>query len=378
MNNAMICIKCNANIPEDSAYCNICGAKQSSDPHARKPKSRGNGQGTVYKRGRTYTAYLVRYANGHCLRATKGGFKTRKEAYAYMPKLHEQLLSPVPRSDLEICFADLYEKFIELHSRRVSKSTLDCYKAAYKYYDKVYYLPFAQLTTEQFQACIDACPHGRRTKENMKALGTLLSSYAMQLGITNKDYAQFVFIERTEKNEKRPFTADEIQKLFEHADTVTYADYILILIYTGFRINEMLPLTLDDYDAANRCFIGGEKTEAGKNRIVPVSPKIQPYVDSIVQAAQNNSTGYLFTNPQGNKMSADNFRKKWMPEALRACGVDDTLTPHQCRHTFATLMKSVSAPETDKMRLIGHASYEMTAHYTHADISSLRNIVEKI
>lgn len=56
----MNCIKCNANIPEDSAYCNICGAKQEGTPHARKPKNRGNGQGMVYKRGRTYTAYLVR------------------------------------------------------------------------------------------------------------------------------------------------------------------------------------------------------------------------------------------------------------------------------------------------------------------------------
>ena len=90
----MNCIKCNANSPEGSAYCNMCGAKQSVcsgqalDPHARKPKSRRNGQGTFYKSERTYTAYLVRYANGHCLRATKGGFKTMKEAYAYIPKLH--------------------------------------------------------------------------------------------------------------------------------------------------------------------------------------------------------------------------------------------------------------------------------------------------
>lgn len=354
------------------------GAKQTAESSARKPKSRGNGQGTVYRREHSYTAYLVRYTGGHCFRATKGGFKTKKEAYAYIPKLHEQLLSPVPRSDLEISFANLYAKFIELHARRVSRSTLDCYKAAYKYYNKIYYLPFAQLTTEQFQACIDACPHGRRTKENMKALGTLLSSYAMQLGITNKDYAQFVYIERTEKNEKRPFTAGEIQKLFDYADTVPYVDYILILIYTGFRINEMLPLTLDDYDAENRCFVGGEKTEAGKNRVVPVSPKIQPYVDRLVQTAQENNTFYLFTNPLGNKMSADNFRKKWMPEALRACSIDDTLSPHQCRHTFVTLMKAVPASEIDKMRLIGHASYEMTAHYTHADISSLRNIVDNL
>ena len=77
-------------------------------------------------------------------------------------------------------------------------------------------------------------------------------------------------------------------------------------------------------------------------------------------------------------MSANNFRKKWTPEALVACGIDDTLTPHQCRNTFAALDEVGAGSEIDKMRLICHASYEMTAHYTHADISSLRNIADKI
>lgn len=49
-------------------------------------------------------------------------------------------------------------------------------------------------------------------------------------------------------------------------------------------------------------------------------------------------------------------------------------TPHSCRHTFATLMKNVPAPDKDKLELIGHTSTEMLRHYQDVDIEALRRI----
>lgn len=63
---------------------------------------------------------------------------------------------------------------------------------------------------------------------------------------------------------------------------VPYADIILILIYTGFRISELLALTPDDYIADQALLIGGLKTEAGENRHVPVLPVIKPYIEALV------------------------------------------------------------------------------------------------
>ena len=75
--------------------------------------------------------------------------------------------------------------------------------------------------------------------------------------------------------------------------------------------------------------------------------------------------------------------------ALSAAGIDipineqdgvkrRTYTPHSCRHTFATLMKAVQAPDKDKLRLIGHTSTEMLRHYQDVDIESLRRITDAI
>ena len=53
-------------------------------------------------------------------------------------------------------------------------------------------------------------------------------------------------------------------------------------------------------------------------------------------------------------------------------------TPHSCRHTFATLLKNVAAPDADKLRLIGHTSTEMLRHYQDVDVESLRKITDEL
>lgn len=54
------------------------------------------------------------------------------------------------------------------------------------------------------------------------------------------------------------------------------------------------------------------------------------------------------------------------------------LTPYCCRHTFATLMKAVQAPDKDKLELMGHTSTEMLQHYQHVHYEDLRNITDRI
>lgn len=47
--------------------------------------------------------------------------------------------------------------------------------------------------------------------------------------------------------------------------------------------------------------------------------------------------------------------------------------PHDCRHTFATLMSNAGADTVSLQKIIGHASYQTTANiYTHKDIDQLK------
>ncbi len=375
----MLCRKCNREIPDNSTYCNFCGIKQSVKRQAKKV--RGNSQGSVYKNklGKWTAEVTLGYdvktlpdGTPHMYRKkkTKSNFATKKEALDYLPHLKNEITP----QDFNIKFKGLYEKWLEIHSEKVSPSTINCYKSAYKYYSSLYYLEIAKIRTEHLQKCIDTCSKGRRTKENMKALGTCLWRYAMQLDIVDRNYAEYIYIKKEEKQERLAFLPEQLDLMWDKVNDVPELKYVLILCYTGMRLNEMLSAKTENYNAKQQFFVTGSKTEAGKDRIITISPRILPFFNDLGKGT------YLFFN--GDKKPTERkFRNDMFYKPLEQIGIDDgshPFTPHCCRHTFATLMKNVNAPATDKQKLIGHSKFEMTAHYTHTDIDSLKKITDNI
>ena len=208
----------------------------------------------------------------------------------------------------------------------------------------------------------------------MKALGTSLWKYAMQLDLVDRNYAEFIYIKKEEVVEKVAFSKAQLDTMWENVDSVPDIKYVLLLCYTGMRLSEMLVALTEDFNPEDGYFITGVKTEAGKNRVITISPKIRPFFKDFAKGK------HLFT-----EMSAKKFRNDVYYPALQALGMDKldadgdhVYTPHCCRQTFATLMKNVDAPPTDKQKLIGHSKFEMTAHYTHTDIDSLKKITDNL
>ena len=382
----MVCAKCRYDLPDGFAFCPMCGKAVAKKE--RKKRRRANGEGSVIPRGKGYsiritTGWTIKDGRAVQKYAEKGGFKTQKAALEYMPTLREEALRPHSSYE-KITFEELYDKLMERHAKRVTKSTLQCYTSAHKYYADIYGLPFADLNTEDWQICIDDCPHGIRTKQNMKALGTLMYKLAAELRVfginTETNFASLVWLPTDDSESRQPFTLEELGKIKSGASAgIRYADWILAMCYTGFRPSEFLALKKDSFDADRWTLRGGAKTEAGKNRIVPVHPLIRPII-----AKQMLVPGeYLFSIHRDKPTTLDNFRQACFYPALEALGIQSVpkprekpeRTPYSTRHTFATLMKSVKGSDKDKAALMGHTSFEMTLHYQHEDYDSLKKII---
>ena len=145
------------------------------------------------------------------------------------------------------------------------------------------------------------------------------------------------------------------------------------------------PLDVRDYDRQERAFRGGAKTEAGTDRIVTVSPKIQPIIDRLTA---DKIGGPVFCAEDGGALRIEKYREMFY-QLLADCGIDNpeykvgnvtrkTYTPHSCRHTFATLMKRVGGADKDKLELMGYTSTEMLRHYQDVNLADLRAITNAI
>ena len=377
--NTNVCRKCGAVLPDGAIFCPMCGRKQTRE---RSPKKRGNGQGTILElpNGKYQTVVTLGYytdEDGKRHRRTRRQtFARKKDAVAAVP----ELLNAKPVEKKRVTFKQLYDRWLPTH--RAGKSTLDCYKAAIKYFSPLWHVSIADIDLDDLQECLDECPHGKRTRQNMKAVCGLVYKYGIPRKVIpeNLNLAQFLIVEGEAAARRSSFTDAEIEAIKKACGKVPHAEEVYILIYTGFRPSEYLSLTADSYDSTLQTLTGGAKTEAGKERIVTLSPKIAPLV-----AALAASGGPLIKDPSGKPWTLKGWTEDVFYPVLEAAGISNPVenkrhkyTPHTCRHTFATLMKRVEGADKDKQELIGHASAEMLRYYQDVEIADLRRITDAI
>ena len=375
----MTCLKCGSELAENWLVCPFCGRAVNYTPARRK---RGNGQGCVYKlKNGTYLATVTTGyhfdESGKMHRDTRSKvFKKKSDAIAALPELKTK------KAEKKLTFAQLYDAWLPTH--RAGKSTMDCYKAAYKHFRNIAFMPISEIDVDDLQECLDDCPHGKRTRENMRALAGLMYKYGIPRHAVpdNLNLSQFLTVDGDPAAHREAFNDVQIAQIKKACGKVPHAELIYIMIYLGFRPSEFLALRKSDF--YQNYVVGGAKTEAGTGRIVTISPKIKPYIDELL----NSTDDYLVQLNSKDRLKC--FTNEIFYPALEAIGIDNPMveiaggktrhkyTPHTCRHTFATLMKRVSGADKDKQELIGHASSEMLRYYQDVDVTDLQKITDVI
>lgn len=362
----MICRKCKEEIPDNSIFCLLCGKKQIATQGV-KTKKRGNNQGTVKKlsgnRAKPYVS-LAPLNNGK--REVIGTFATKKEANESLIPFSNKKINDRFNYTLE----QIYDEWSKEHFKTLTKSGADGLRSAWIYCEDYKKDKIKDLKTAQYQSIIKKAVSAGKSKSTCNKIRQLIShlnKYALQYDIINKNYSEFLQMPKEEKKEKEIFTDSMIDFLFrfDKDDTVKI---ILMLIYTGLRINELFALKSTDYNMESNYLIGGSKTEAGINRIVPINEKAIPYF--LYFLSQNNE--YIVSNTIGGKKDIKNFRdREFYPclEKYKMLGI----TPHSTRHTFISLSVKRGMPPELLKAIAGHADYSTSINfYNHTNIEELK------
>ena len=388
---ATTCRKCKKDIPDEGAYCLYCGARQT--PKKRTAHKRASGSGTITKlsgkRSKPYQAFRAAVTNedGDTIRKLVGTYATYAEAEDALRADKAEQAAPPASEYTDFTLQQIFDEWKKTRDYKdLAKQTQDNYKAAFKYLKPFHGWKFRDLRRPQFQQAIDAAEaagKSRSTMEKIKVISTILSDFACENDVTVKNYASNVKLP-AEGKKKPPeyFSEIEVAKL----DKVVgdpMIDMTMVVIYTGMRISEMTRLTKFDVDLKEMLITGGVKTEAGKDRIIPIHPRIQ----QIIVRLYNECEKYIFeeTVSVGNKKKGtdrivkkpyryEHFCDLYYP-ALQRAGVR-RLTPHKARHTFFTRLDDKCEDKLGMAMVGGHSDPNFTERtYVHPDVERLRRVI---
>lgn len=362
----MNCKKCGAELPENAAYCFMCGKAVNYTP---TPRKRPNGSGTVYKRGRSWqadvTLYITTDADGkmHRKRARKSGFPTKRAALQYIETLRnsEQRTTPT--------LLELYDIWAENDMPRLSADKQSGYKKARERLEPIIHRKIDSLTTADLQNVVNAQASTYYTAKDMKVLLSHLYRRAVADQFVPTNLSQFITLPPLEEKEAVPFSHDEVKTMWTaYANGDLFVGYLLLMIYSGMMPGELFAIKKEQIDF-ERCEIrhAGKKTQTRKDVPIVFSATVKPVLQALCG---------LYGGDKLFPYHKTEFYRMYH-EATARIGVRD-LPPYSCRHTTGTESAKLQLNASTIQKVMRHAKITTSQRYIHLGSEEAHSAVDSL
>lgn len=302
-------------------------------------------------------------------------FETRVDAEIFQAdyyKIHHNKSLPGRR----MTFAEMYKRWLDRHiaDTSPSASAIEGYANSYRHCSILHGMAYIDIKYGDYQRIIDDMRKAGlsySSAKKVRSLISLMSAYADKIELGGKNYASLLSLGRNKPvRPHKPFSRQKINRLWSIASSPG-VDTVLILLYTGMRVGEMLAIRQADINLRQQTIsITHSKTAAGI-RIIPIHHRIRP----LVEARLAVDGTYLIGDQDGQPYSYSRYCTTW--ERVMKQIHATSHTTHDCRHTVATLLDNADANETAKRRILGHAGGDVTERvYTHKSLRQLRKCIE--
>ena len=255
----------------------------------------------------------------------------------------------------KLTFAEVYDEWSEEKFPTVSESSIKAYESAYNICEPLDAKIFSKLKLSDLQDLVDNCGKNYPMLKKVKILLNQMYDYAVKYDWCGKDYSQYVNIQKHAEDR-------EVQ-------------LVLMMIYSGLRIAEMLALKKENMDLDKQYLnVVASKTDNGI-RTVPIADKVLEFYRN---RYNDSDSEYLIHNAEGGPMSYDAYKDHFQ-NLMDDLGIEDR-TPYCTRHTCASMLYSAKVDQTTVKKIMGHSgAMSLTERvYTHPDVEELLDAINKI
>lgn len=392
------CPECELQISDKALVCPHCGFPlkgESKRPYVKKRMRLPNGFGQISEiKGRNLrnpframaTVGVNEYGRPICkILKPRGYFATYNEAYEALIEYNKNPYDLDPDITLEELYKQWSEEYFKTLNAESSRRTIT---HAWAYCHKLYNIRVKDIRARHIKDVINtgSVPDGAservaspNTKGRIKSLFNLMLDYAVENEMTDRNYARTfdlsgdIIAEREAvKREHMPYSKDEMDALWENVGRVEFVDAVLVQCYMGWRPQELGLLRKEDVDLEKRTIKGGIKTDAGRNRVVPIHDKILP----LIEARMQSEGEYLF--PCNGQMTYDKFGHRFR-SIVERLHLNPEHRAHDGRNHFITQCKKYNVDEYAIKYMVGHAISDITERvYTKREVDWLLEEVNKI
>ena len=302
-------------------------------------------------------------------------FAKRDDALRYLASLNSgEVVKEQEKDVVSPTFAEVYEEMMN-HllslKKQLTQGTLDSYKYGFNNLAKIHNTKMSDLKAADIQVILNK--NNTKTKSHIGIIRKVLQkveNYSFMQRYITDGYMKYLVFEYTDSDRQihKAFSDSEIALLWGKRD-IPYVDFVLLTIYTGMRPSEVLNLKTENIHLDERYMIGGMKTDAGRNRTIPISERIYPVLKDIY----NPDKPTLYPDCKSYRALQIKYH-----DLMEKLGLDHK--PHDGRHTFATLMDRYGANQVCTKMIMGHSLKDNITEgiYTHKELSDLLEAVNLI
>ena len=367
----MPCPECALNVSDKAVYCPHCGFPLQPEKITKRLKGKNNkrrrlpngfGQISEIKNKKLRNPFRAMVTVGK----TETGRSICKplKPQSYFPTYNAAYEALIEYNknpydlDSAITVSELYEKWTSEYFKTLkSDSSIRTITSAWSYCSSIYNMRAKDIRARHIKGCMDdgvAIIKGEKRlpsanmQSRIKSLFNLMLDYALEYEIVDRNYARTfntssdVLKECEENTDSHiTFSDKEISILWDNLYKVPYVDILLIQCYSGWRPQELGLIELKNIDFKSNTFIGGMKTEAGTERIVPIHSKIKELVKFRYDEAVSLHSKYLFNCSESKnsiKLTYDKYRSRFK-KIIECLNLNPEHKPHDGRVYFVTTAK---------------------------------------